>query len=584
MAAQPKPLPMHQPSYLEGGGDHRMADDDRSQARRRDVSRQRAVLHGVRRDRGDGDSRTAVASRQSRAVGGDLQRVFHDAWDDDDLPGRDAAAARILRQLSDPAADRRARRRLSAAQCAELLAGSGRGNPAASRLDSRRTSRCRMVRLREPDRALLHARPRDRLVGGRSARIRHFDRPHRPQLSDDDHHDARAGHDLHAHADVHVVDAGDVDPDSDRVSGAHDRADFSALRSFLRHAFLHRIGRRDADSMAASVLAVRPSRSVHHGAAGLRDNLGSRADLLAQAAVRLSDDGVFDLPDRISVVRRVGTSHVRDRDGPGGGLGVRDHLDADRDSHRRQNFQLDRDRLGRLAAHDDRILFRARDDPRVHHRRTQRNHARVGADRSAADRLLLRRRAFSLRAVRRRDVRDPVGVLLLVAENQRPHARRAARQVALLADGHRLQPDIFPDAHSRDVGDAAAHLHLRRRHGLDASQPARDGRRVHSRHRVPAFLHQHFQKSHQRRARARRSVGRTQPRMVDAVAAAGVQLRDDSASPRPRRVVDSEIRARRLARRRGVHGGAVRRRNRSRASRRPSITSTCRRRRFSRWC
>ncbi len=336
--------------------------------------------------------------------------------------------------------------------------------------------------------------------------------------------------------------------------------------------------------MAASVLALRPSRSLHHGAAGLRDHLGSRADVLAQAAVRLSDDGVFDLPDRVPVVRRVGTSHVRDGDGPGCRLSVRDHLDADRDSHRRQSFQLDCDRLGRLAAHDDGILFRARNDTRVHDRRTQRNHARVGADRSPADRLVLRRRALSLRAVRRRDVRDLIGVLLLVAEDQRPHAGRDNRQVALLADGHRLQSDIFPDAHRRDVGDAAAHLHLRRRHGLDASQPARNCRRVHSRHRVPAFLHQHFQKSDQRRARARRSVGRTQSRMVDAVAAASVQLRDDSANPRPRRVVDSEIRSRRLARRRSVHVGAGAVATATRASRHPSITSTCRRRRFSRWC
>src|SRR5258708_33869882 len=102
-----------------------MADDDPSQARRRNVPRQRAVLHGVRRTRGYGDSRTALASRQSRAVGGDLQRVFHDARDDDDLPDRDAAAAGISWQLPDPLADRRARRRVSSPQRTELLAGPG---------------------------------------------------------------------------------------------------------------------------------------------------------------------------------------------------------------------------------------------------------------------------------------------------------------------------------------------------------------------------------------------------------------------------------------------------------------------------
>src|SRR5580704_14443749 len=131
-----------------------------------------------------------------------------------------------------------------------------------------------MVRLREPDRAIFHAGPRHRLVGDRAAGIGHVDRPHRPELPDDDHRDARAGHDLHAHADVHVVDAGDLDTDSDRVPGAHYWADLSAVRSFLRHALLRRIGRRHADPLATFVLAVRPPRSVHNGAARLRHHLG----------------------------------------------------------------------------------------------------------------------------------------------------------------------------------------------------------------------------------------------------------------------------------------------------------------------
>src|SRR5271154_3742212 len=155
----------------------------------------------------------------------------------------------------------------------------------------------------------------------------------RAELPHDDRRDARAGHDVHAHADVHVVDVGDVDTDSDRVSGAHHRTDLSAVRSFFRHALLRRIRRRHADPLATFVLAVRPPRSVHNGAARLWHHLGSHSDIFAQAAVRLSDDGVFDLPDRISVVRRVGTSHVRDGNGAGGGLGVRNHLDADRHSH-----------------------------------------------------------------------------------------------------------------------------------------------------------------------------------------------------------------------------------------------------------
>jgi len=37
MAAQPKPIPVHQPSYLEGGGVFGMAHDHRSQTRRGNV-------------------------------------------------------------------------------------------------------------------------------------------------------------------------------------------------------------------------------------------------------------------------------------------------------------------------------------------------------------------------------------------------------------------------------------------------------------------------------------------------------------------------------------------------------------------
>ena len=39
-------------------------------------------------------------------------------------------------------------------------------------------------------------------------------------------------------------------------------------------------------------------------------------------------------------------------------------------------------------------------------------------------------------------------------------ARRAARQGALLADVHRLQPGVLPAAHARDARDASAHLHV----------------------------------------------------------------------------------------------------------------------------
>ena len=70
-----------------------------------------------------------------------------------------------------------------------------------------------------------------------------------------------------------------------------------------------------------------------------------------------ADDGLLDGADRLSVVRRVGPPYVRDRDGSGGGLGVFDYLDADRDSHRHQDFQLGSDGMGRSLRMTTAFLF-----------------------------------------------------------------------------------------------------------------------------------------------------------------------------------------------------------------------------------
>ena len=68
------------------------------------------------------------------------------------------------------------------------------------------------------------------------------------------------------------------------------------------------------------------------------------------------------------------------------------------------------------------------------------------------------------------------GALLLVAEVVRAPARRAARQVELLARVHRLQRDLLPAAHARAARDAAPDLHVRG-HGTAAGvQPDLDDR------------------------------------------------------------------------------------------------------------
>ena len=69
---------------------------------------------------------------------------------------------------------------------------------------------------------------------------------------------------------------------------------------------------------------------------------------------------------------------------------------------------------------------------------------------------VLRRRALPLRALRRLDLRDPRRPLLLVAEDLRPHARRAAREMDVLARLRRLQRDVLPAAPARPAGHGAA--------------------------------------------------------------------------------------------------------------------------------
>ena len=128
---------------------------------------------------------------------------------------------------------------------------------------------------------------------------------------------------------------------------------------------------------------------------------------------------------------------------------VRPLDDAHRDPDRREDLQLARHGVGRVAAaqHSDAVLARLHRD--VHDRWTLGRHALDRARRHAADRHLLRRRALPLRALRRSGLRDLRRLLLLVAEGLRADARRPARQGQLLADADRVQPHVLPDAHPR---------------------------------------------------------------------------------------------------------------------------------------
>ena len=135
-----------------------------------------------------------------------------------------------------------------------------------------------------PEHRLLAARPPDprRLVAGRGVQLHH-----------DDHQHARAGDEPDAHADVHLDVVHRAVPARAGVPGDHDRAGLPPVRPVLRHGVLHAERRRRPAALAAPVLDLRPPRGLHPDPARVRAGLGDSADLLAEAAVRVSGDGVL---------------------------------------------------------------------------------------------------------------------------------------------------------------------------------------------------------------------------------------------------------------------------------------------------
>src|SRR6185437_1145054 len=117
--------------------------------------------------------------------------------------------------------------------------------------------------------------------------------------------------------------------------------------------------------------------------------------------------------------------------------------------------------------------------------------------------------------------------LLLVAEDVRSYARRASRQMALLADVRRLQPHLPAAAHARAARDAAPDLHVPPRRALGGLQPhvvdrlRRDG----AVNRCLSCQRLDRARAAQGRARRERPVARRHARVVHDLTAAGAQLR-----------------------------------------------------------
>ena len=120
----------------------------------------------------------------------------------------------------------------------------------------------------------------------------------------------------------------------------------------------------------------------------------------------------------------------------------------------------------------------------------------------------------------------------------------SAGQIALLADAHRVQPDLFPDAFRGAERDAPADVHLPRRARLRDLEPDRDRRRRSCWHSpFLVFLVNIFQAWRKPRNAPGRSLERRHAGMGDPLAAAGVQLCRDPCGPRAGRALGGQARA-----------------------------------------
>jgi cytochrome c oxidase subunit I len=107
-------------------------------------------------------------------------------------------------------------------------------------------------------------------------------------------------------------------------------------------------GRRRPAAVPAPVLVLRPPRGLHHDPARLRDDQPDRRDLLAQAGVRLSRHGLCHGRDRLHRLRRVGAPHVHGRHERRHARLFHGRDDGHRRADRHQDLLLDRDDVGRL--------------------------------------------------------------------------------------------------------------------------------------------------------------------------------------------------------------------------------------------
>ena len=230
--------------------------------------------------------------------------------------------------------------------------------------------------------------------------------------------------------------------------------------------------RRRPAPLAAPVLDLRTPRGLHPHPAGLRSGVGNPADVLAEADLRLSGDGLFGNPHRLPRLRRVGAPHVRRRHGPDRRLGVRRDDDAHRHPDRREDLQLDLHDVGRQPA------LHGGDEVRDLARRRCSSiggisgvmHASPPADLQQTDTyFIVAHFHYVLVAGSMMGLSGGIYYYFPKITGRMLSEKLGNWQFWLHV--HRREPDVHADALVRAVRHAAPHLHVRRRPGLGDLQP-----------------------------------------------------------------------------------------------------------------
>src|SRR5690606_20853670 len=208
--------------------------------------------------------------------------------------------------------------------------------------------------------------------------------------------------------------------------------------------------------------------------------------------------------------------------------------DGDRHSDRHQDLQLARHDVWREYPLHNGDVLRRRVHRDVHHWRYLGRYARLARRGHATPGHVLRGRAHSLRALRRRDDGHLLRDRLLVPEDDRALPGRDPGQVVLLDHLYRHERHVLPDALPGRVRYASTYLHVRGGAWLGHVEPGRHARVVHPGVRCRDLRHQLLHGDAPAADRLGQPVGWLDAGVGHDLTPARAQLRRDPGGPGPR--------------------------------------------------